>query len=116
MADLFVGAPVRRKEDPAILKGEARYISDVSVPGMLTAKVVRSPLPHARICSIDTSAAIALDGVVAVFTAKDLGSSQRYLGSFGQFPPSLLKLWMPKVRPAPVTTNRRSSAATIEAG
>lgn len=104
MADLFVGAPVRRKEDPAILKGEARYISDVSVPGMLTAKVVRSPLPHARICSIDTSAAIALDGVVAVFTAKDLGSSQRYLGSFGQFPPSLLKLWMPKVRPAPVTT------------
>ena len=66
MTDLFVGAPVRRKEDPAILKGEARYISDLSVPGMLTAKVVRSYLPHAYIRSIDTSAAMALDGVAAV--------------------------------------------------
>ena len=104
MADLFVGAPVRRKEDPAILKGEARYVSDVSVPGMLTAKVVRSTLPHARIRSIDTAAARALDGVVAVYTAEDLGPSQRHLGSFGQFPPSLLAQWLPKVRPAPVTT------------
>ena len=104
MAELYVGAPGRRKEDPEMLTGEARYISDVSVPGMLTAKVVRSPLPHARIRSIDTSAALALNGVAAVYTAADLGPAQRHLGSFGQFPPSLLDQWLPKVRPVPVTT------------
>ena len=104
MAELYVGAPVRRKEDPEMLTGEARYISDVSAPGMLTAKVVRSPLPHACIRSIDTSAALALNGVAAVYTAADLGPAQRHLGSFGQFPPSLLDQWLPKVRPVPVTT------------
>ena len=104
MADRLVGAPVRRREDAAILRGEARYISDLSVPGMLTAMVVRSPFPHARILSIDPRAARALDGVAAVYTAADLGASQCHLASFGQFPPQLLDKWLPEIQPAPVTT------------
>ena len=104
MSDLFVGAPVRRKEDVAMLRGEARYISDLTATGMLVATVVRSSFPHARILSIDASAALAVDGVAAVYTAGDLGPSQRYLASFGQFPPTLLSKWQPSIWPAPVTT------------
>ena len=104
MSDLFVGAPVRRKEDVAMLRGEARYISDLTATGMLVATVVRSSFPHAKILSIDTSAALAMDGVAAVYTAGDLGPSQRYLASFGQFPPTLLSKWQPSIWPAPVTT------------
>lgn len=104
MSDLFVGAPVRRKEDVAMLRGEARYISDLTATGMSVATVVRSSFPHAKILSIDTSAALAMDGVAAVYTAGDLGPSQRYLASFGQFPPTLLSKWQPSIWPAPVTT------------
>ncbi len=104
MSNLFVGAPVRRKEDLAMLRGEARYISDLTATGMLVATVVRSPFPHAKIRSIDTSAALAVDGVAAIYTADDLGPSQRHLASFGQFPPTLLSKWQPSIWPAPVTT------------
>ena len=52
--------------------GAARYAADVSRPGMLWAKVLRSPLPHARIVAIDTTRALALPGVHAVLTAADL--------------------------------------------
>ena len=104
MSDLFVGAPVWRKEDRALLRCEAHYISDLTATGMLVATVVRSSFPHARILSIDTSAALAMDGVAAVYTAADLGPSQRHLASFGQFPPTLLSKWQPSIWPAPVTT------------
>ena len=51
--------------------GAGQYASDVSLPGMLWAKVLRSPLPHARILSVDTSRAERLKGVRAVLTASD---------------------------------------------
>ena len=104
MSDLFIGAPILRKEDHAMLRGEARYISDLTATGMLVATVVRSSFPHAKILSIDTSAALAMEGVAAVYTAGDLGPSQRHLASFGQFPPTLLSKWQPSIWPAPVTT------------
>ena len=104
MSEPFVGAPVGRKEDIAMLRGKARYISDLTATGMLVATVVRSPFPHARILSIDTSSALAMDNVAAVYTADDLGPSQRSLASFGQFPPPLLSKWLPSIWPAPVTT------------
>ena len=104
MTTLNFGHPTLRKEDPAILRGEVRYISDMNATGMLFAKVVRSSLAHAKILSIDKSAALNLDGVAAVYIAEDLGPSQRHLASFGQFPPPLLEKWNPKIRPAPVTT------------
>jgi CO/xanthine dehydrogenase Mo-binding subunit len=67
----WVGKDVHRKEDPALLRGTATYTNDVNLPGMLHAAVLRSPYPHARIVSIDTSEAKKLPGVYAVLTGKD---------------------------------------------
>jgi 2-furoyl-CoA dehydrogenase large subunit len=68
-----LGTPVVRKEDPALLSGRGRYADDLPVPaGTLAAHVIRSPHPHADIVSIDTSAALALDGVWAVLTGEDI--------------------------------------------
>ena len=67
-----VGTRMRRREDPALLTGEARFIADLAVPGVLHAAVVRSPAAHARIVSVDLSAALAMPGVVAAFTGADL--------------------------------------------
>lgn len=68
----YVGQSVARVEDPRLLTGRGRYIDDVVLPGMLHAAFVRSPLAHARIVSIDATEALAVDGVVAVYTASDL--------------------------------------------
>jgi carbon-monoxide dehydrogenase large subunit len=67
-----VGTRVLRREDPVLLTGEARFVDDLRVTGALHLKVVRSPFAHARIRSIDTDAALATPGVVAVFTGGDL--------------------------------------------
>jgi carbon-monoxide dehydrogenase large subunit len=67
-----VGAPVKRKEDPKLLTGRARYIDDISVPGMVWMAVVRSPYAHARINGVDLSAALEAPGVVAAFSGDDL--------------------------------------------
>ncbi len=68
----YVGAPLRRKEDAKLLRGEGRYAADVRLPGLLQAAIVRSPHAHARLLGVDASAALALPGVVAVLTAADL--------------------------------------------
>jgi carbon-monoxide dehydrogenase large subunit len=67
-----VGRALRRKEDPRLITGQARYVDDIVLPGTLWAAFVRSPEAHARITSIDTSAAAARPGVHAVFTGADL--------------------------------------------
>jgi CO/xanthine dehydrogenase Mo-binding subunit len=67
----WIGKEVNRKEDPALLRGTARYTNDVELPGMLHAAVLRSPHAHARIVSIDTSEARKLPGVHAVLTGAD---------------------------------------------
>src|SRR4051794_39937577 len=68
----WVGQAIKRKEDPRLIMGRARYVDDINVTGQLWAAFVRSPEAHARITSIDTSAAKAIDGVHAVFTGHDL--------------------------------------------
>jgi aerobic carbon-monoxide dehydrogenase large subunit len=68
------GAPIRRNEDARLLRGEALFVDDVELPGMLHAAFLRSNLAHATIRSIDVSAARAREGVVAVYTADDLGA------------------------------------------
>ncbi|MBE9606092.1 xanthine dehydrogenase family protein molybdopterin-binding subunit [Acetobacteraceae bacterium H6797] len=73
METRHVGRPVRRNEDPALLTGRALFVDDVELPGMLHAAFLRSPHAHARILSIDTSAAAQRDGVHAIYTAEDLG-------------------------------------------
>jgi carbon-monoxide dehydrogenase large subunit len=67
-----VGRALRRKEDPRLITGQARYVDDIALPGTLWAAFVRSPEAHARITGIDTSAASAHEGVHAVFTGEDL--------------------------------------------
>ena len=67
-----VGRRMRRKEDPPLLQGRGNYVDDISLPGMLHAAFVRSTEAHARIASIDASAALARPGVHAVFTGKDV--------------------------------------------
>jgi carbon-monoxide dehydrogenase large subunit len=68
------GAPIRRNEDARLLRGQALFVDDVELPGMLHAAFLRSNLAHATIRSIDVSAARAREGVVAVYTAEDLGT------------------------------------------
>ncbi|HEY1523960.1 MAG TPA: xanthine dehydrogenase family protein molybdopterin-binding subunit [Solirubrobacteraceae bacterium] len=67
-----VGQAIRRKEDPRLITGRARYIDDISLPGTLWAALVRSPEAHARITSIDTQAASSRPGIHAVFTGEDM--------------------------------------------
>ena len=70
----YVGRAMRRKEDPRMITGRSRYIDDISVPGTLWMAIVRSPEAHARIVSIDTSAAARRNDVVAVYTGEELVS------------------------------------------
>src|SRR5215469_4568144 len=67
----WIGKDIKRREDPDLLTGRAEYTSDVKLPGMLQAAVLRSPYAHARIVSIDTSAARKLPGVYAVLTGRE---------------------------------------------
>ena len=67
-----IGCARKRVEDARFTQGKGNYVDDIKLPGMLFGDFVRSPYAHARVKSIDTSAAMALDGVVAVLTAKDL--------------------------------------------
>ncbi len=68
----ILGNPVIRLEDPRILRGDARYVDDLPMPGAAHLVFVRSTIAHARIESIDTSDAKAMPGVVAVYTSDDL--------------------------------------------
>jgi len=76
-----LGCARKRVADARFTQGKGNYVDDIKLPGMLLGDFVRSPYAHARVNSIDASAALALPGVVAVLTAKDLE------------PPSLH--WMP---------------------
>jgi aerobic carbon-monoxide dehydrogenase large subunit len=65
-----VGHSVERKEDARFIRGRGTYVDDVTLPGMLHMELLRAPFAHARIRSIDTSAAAALPGVIAVVTGE----------------------------------------------
>ena len=69
-----VGHSVLRKEDDRFIRGAGSYIDDLTLPGMLHMAILRSPVAHARIGSIDSSAATALDGVLAVVTGEALAA------------------------------------------
>jgi len=69
---LRIGQPVERLEDHALLTGAGRFIDDLDLPGAVHAVFVRSPHVHARVLSVDISAAQRARGVLGVFTAADL--------------------------------------------
>ncbi len=68
----FIGTRVRRREDPALLKGAGKYVADIQLDGMLHLSILRSPLAHARVLSIDAGRARGLLGIVDVLTWKEV--------------------------------------------
>jgi carbon-monoxide dehydrogenase large subunit len=73
----YVSTSVKRREDPALLLGRARFMGDLALPGLLTVAFARSPHAHARIVEVDTREARALPGVHAVVTGADLAGTTR---------------------------------------
>ncbi len=67
----FVGAPIKRVEDPRLITGAAKFIDDLKLPGVAHVAILRSPHAHARIGDIDVSRAAASPGVIGVFTGRD---------------------------------------------
>jgi carbon-monoxide dehydrogenase large subunit len=76
----FIGARLRRKEDPRLITGAATYTDDIVLPRMAHVALARSSEAHARIASIDTATAAAMPGVIAVFTGAD------FEGAIGTLP------------------------------
>jgi len=73
MATRYFGERIKRNEDPRLLTGQGLYVDDVDLPNMLHAAFLRSPYAHAMINRIDVSQALQREGVVAIYTASDLG-------------------------------------------
>lgn len=73
MSTRYFGRPIKRNEDARLLTGQALFTDDVHFPDMLHAAFLRSDYAHARLLNVETSAAAAMPGVVAVYTAEDLG-------------------------------------------
>lgn len=84
-----LGGVVKRREDPALIKGRGRYVDDIKLAGMAHVAFARSPFAHARISSIDATRARGMPGVLAVYTAEDV----RHLG------PLLAQVAVGKLRP-----------------
>src|SRR5438105_6613179 len=101
MGAKFFGAAVKRREDPRFLRGEGRFIDDVTLPGLLQAAFLRSPHAHARIVRIDAAAAAASPGVVHMLTFKDLERWMKPLPLFGAVPPGLAAGVKFEIRQAP---------------
>lgn len=84
-----LGGSVRRREDPALVRGRGRFVDDIKLPDLAHVAFVRSPFAHARITSIDTKEAAGMPGVAAIYTADDV----RHLG------PLLAQVAVGKLRP-----------------
>ena len=72
MAKYGIGQAIKRREDLRLLLGTGQYLDDMTLPGEAFVTFVRSPHAHARVVSVDTSAAASMPGVVAVYTGADL--------------------------------------------
>jgi carbon-monoxide dehydrogenase large subunit len=69
----YVGRPLKRTEDPKLIRGEGQYVDDLVLPGMTHLAFLRSPHAHARVLAVRTDAALKAPGVLAIVTAADLG-------------------------------------------
>jgi carbon-monoxide dehydrogenase large subunit len=81
MATRIFGSGIKRREDPRLITGQAKYTDDLSLPGMVYMHIVRSPYAHANIRGIDTEKAANMPGVVGVFTGRDIADA-----GFGNIP------------------------------
>jgi carbon-monoxide dehydrogenase large subunit len=100
----YTGSPVQRLSDARLLRGDGLYVGDIRADRMLFAVVVRSSFAHARILEIVVSEALDHPGVHLVLTAADLGSAQRPIPTFGQFPETVLEATGARVEPALMPT------------
>src|SRR2546423_1634856 len=94
MASGLFGAPIKRKEDPTLLTGDAKFTADIDLPGQLHMAVLHSPHAHAVIKNIDASAAAAMPGVARIVTGADVADKIMRLpvimnpgGQEAHFPP-----------------------------
>src|SRR5262245_41107824 len=85
----ILGNPVVRLEDPALLTGAAKYSDDLTFPDLAHVAFVRSPHAHATVSSVDTSAAEAMPGVLAVYSASGDGLGLPSFQGFPMMPPEL---------------------------
>ncbi|MEU0372262.1 xanthine dehydrogenase family protein molybdopterin-binding subunit [Streptomyces sp. NPDC006283] len=99
----WIGRSVPRVEDDRLLRGNGRYVDDIALPGAVEAAFLRSPHAHARIVSVDVSAALAAPGVVAVWTGDDVAHLPAMLNKEElRTPPGLAELLDPLVRMTPM--------------
>jgi len=82
--ETYVGRPILRKEDAALIEGQGTFIDNQSMAGMVWMELVRPPYVHAKVDSIDVSKAARMPGVIGVFTAADLDDA---------FPAGLPMVW-----------------------
>jgi carbon-monoxide dehydrogenase large subunit len=109
----YIGKSLRRVEDDKLLRGEGRYLADLTPPGTLTAIFVRSPVAHANIRSVDADAARAMPGVVAVYTAAEVAHRTEPICVAGEVhtPERLLRELKPldRVHPIPIIPTRKAT-------
>ncbi|MFE7390254.1 xanthine dehydrogenase family protein molybdopterin-binding subunit [Streptomyces sp. NPDC057582] len=99
----WIGRSVPRVEDDRLLRGNGRYVDDIALPGAVEAAFLRSPHAHARIESVDVTAALAAPGVVAVWTGDDVADLPAMLNKEElRTPPGLAELLDPVVRMTPM--------------
>lgn len=99
----WIGRSVPRVEDDRLLRGNGRYVDDIALPAAVEAAFLRSPHAHARIDSVDVSAALAAPGVVAVWTGDDVADLPAMLNKEElRTPPGLAELLDPVVRMTPM--------------
>jgi carbon-monoxide dehydrogenase large subunit len=94
----WIGKNMKRVEDPRLLTGRGKYIDDVHLPNMAEAAVLRSPYAHAKIISIDTSAAEKLPGVICVLTGKQAAEQTGPTACFANPPVAQYVIAVDKVR------------------
>lgn len=94
----WIGKNMKRVEDPRLLTGRGKYIDDIHLPNMAEAAVLRSPYAHAKIVSIDTSAAEQLPGVICVLTGKQAAEQTGPTACFANPPVAQYVIAVDKVR------------------
>src|SRR4051794_15243535 len=92
----ILGNPVKRKEDPGILTGVTEYFDDLAIEGVAHIAFVRSTVAHANVESIDTSEAVAMPGVVAVYTASTMEIADH--NGFVMLPPTMMRAPLAKAK------------------
>lgn len=102
----IIGKPIKRNEDPRLLTGQALFVDDVEIPGMLHAAFVRSDYAHARILSIDVEEARKRPGVVAIYTAEDMGDDWELGPPLVSPPPTLEDVVFNSRRQAPLAKGK----------